>query len=316
MSTAEEAVVTRGFFGDVTVRAIDKESRTATFAAATENGVETYGGREYLRMTGADLTRYRKNPVILDAHSYFETGAVIGRAKVSIKNRELVAEVTFASTTRAEEAWQLVSEDFVRSLSVGFIPLDVKRLEDGESDGNGQNRIEGPARIVRKWELYEISVVPVPADQDALRRAQFGAAHEELLNEVRGLKRALTDSQNKEKKTMEDETKVEQSTEPATEQRQPAEAPKAEARVAPEPEFATRAAEIRAIAPRGMEAIADQCVLEGLSIPDARKRMLEESAKRQTPAGTPEPLPPTTDKANKETIKDVSDDVLIRSLCG
>jgi len=316
---------TRGLFDSVEVRAGDKDSRTATFVAATENGVETWAGREYLRISGGDLGRYRSNPVVLDTHNRYEAGAVIGRATISTKARELIAEVTFAETDRAEEVWQLVRTGFVKALSIGFLAHDVQRVEEGESAGSGKSRIEGPARIVKKWELYEISVVPVPADAETLRRSFLHGGSVELISEVRSLRQALNDVLAKEA----DMPKNEDDKAPATEgTKSEAEMPKEDkigSRTAQVPEFTVPeiiARQIRAIAPEPLKDFAEQCILEGLSLEDARKRMLEEYAKHQESAGTQSTDVFDTGKKEERAedkaaqVDKIDDDTFVRALCG
>lgn len=154
-------------------RTIDEEARTATFVAATERPVEIWGGVEVLRMAGARLDRFVKNPVVLDGHFH---GDVVGRAVASIDGRQLRSVVTFARTERAEELWGLVRDGFLRAVSVGYRVLGTREIESGEFDGEGEARVEGPAVIVDQWELCEISLVPLPADEDALLvRSFYGA---------------------------------------------------------------------------------------------------------------------------------------------
>lgn len=312
MSTAAaSAVCERGLVEDVTVRSIDEETRTATFVAATENGVDTWTGREVLRMSGANLTRYRKNPVVLDAHNRYAAGDIVGKGRIKREERELVVDITFAETDRAERAWQLVRTDFLRAVSVGFIPRKVRDIVEDETDGEGEYEITGPARIVTEWELIEISVVPVPADADAVRRSFF--------SEERRMEKATT----KEEAAAVD-------TPPATEEQRQPEEPKAPG-TAPAPQERAaepptepvpeeiRARSIRALAPNGMGVLAEQCILEGLSIEDARKRLLEEHTKHMTPVGTPEPTEPEkrAPEGDGETkLDDLDDDMLTRSLTG
>lgn len=154
-------------------RSIDEEARTATFVAATERPVEMWGGVEVLRMAGARLDRFVKNPVVLDCHFH---GDVVGRAVASVEGRRLLAVVTFARTERAEELWGLVRDGFLRSVSVGYRVLGTREIKAGAFNGEGEARVEGPAVIVDQWELCEISLVPLPADEDALLvRSFYGA---------------------------------------------------------------------------------------------------------------------------------------------
>lgn len=178
MTRAEDpAGLTRRDLADVQVRSVDEKKRSVQFVAATEKGVRTYSGLEYLRMAGARLQRYRANPVVIDGHDRSRVGAIVGRADVKVEGRELLATVTFAETARAEEAWQLAKGGFLRALSVGFIPNRERTVElrDGETDGAGETQIKGPAKVVKEWELFEISVVPVPADAGALARGLYQA---------------------------------------------------------------------------------------------------------------------------------------------
>ena len=51
------------------------------FVAATEGGVRTFFGPEHLDMDGGNFERYRSNPIVLDSHDRFSSGAVIGRRR-------------------------------------------------------------------------------------------------------------------------------------------------------------------------------------------------------------------------------------------
>jgi len=314
----------RALLDEVEVREIDEDARKATFVAATENGVDTALGREYLRMPGIKLQRYRKNPVVLDAHNRWTAGAVIGKAAVKVKGRELMAEITFATTRRADEVWQLVVGGFLKALSVGFIPDRSKVLDlgEGETDGEGATLIQGPARVVKSWVLFELSVVPVPADADALRRSFLHGDDAGLLSAMHSLVNGLQRLEAGVKR--EKETDMAEQNEQGKEEARAAEAPAKttpQAPVGTQEEETTRAIEatarqIRAIAPRGMETFADGLVTEGVDVPTARARIREELAKRSQPAGTQEPEQPTKDDKPKLQVKDVSDSAFARALCG
>lgn len=162
--------------GYLSKRAIDEKARTVTYVAATEGGVDTWSGKEYLRMAGCKLDRYAKNPVFLDSHRY-DTASVIGRSVMTLEPRQLLAEVTYAKTQRAEDVWTLVRDGFLSAVSVGFNPITYRELRDGEVDGEGQDMVTGPGIVIPEWELYELSQVPVPADEDALIRRSFMEDH-------------------------------------------------------------------------------------------------------------------------------------------
>ena len=86
---------------------------------------------------------------------------------------------------------------------------------------------------------------------------------------------------------------------------------------------------IRSICPKGLEAEAEQAILEDLNIEDARKRFLELRADKQKPVGHQEPAQPegsgradrAEDNAAQERAvegdakkKEIDEDVLLRSL--
>jgi len=316
MERAQEEKRVYGYINDVTVRSVDEKTRTIEYVFATEGGVQTWRGIEYLRISGADLKRYKKNPVVLDSHNRYEVGAIVGRADVRKENRALVGSITYASgTVRAEDAWQLAKTDFLRTVSVSFIPVqaEIVELADGQTDGRDENTIVGPARVIKKWELCEISVVPVPADADAVRRS----GSDDFLNFMTYLvKRAMEKEEGVmvEKKKDGDEQNVVPDPEVTlTEDEKRGMTPPVE-EIAAE----SRTREIRAIAPRGMEKLADQCVVEGLSVEDARKRMLEAHAKGMEPVGTPE-APKIETKAkegDEKVVEDMPDEEFARNITG
>jgi len=318
-----EKPVTRALLDSVTVRDIDEEQRRATFVAATENGVQTWQGPEHLRMGGADLTRYRKNPVVLDTHNRWEVGAVIGNATVKTAKRELIAEVTFAETERATEAWQLISGGFVSALSIGFIPLEVEIVSDGEVSGRGENRIEGPARIVRQWELFEISVVPVPADADALKRMFFAtdglAELRDLVCQIERHVQALTGATEQRHSQMEVsamDTNDKPTAAPATEEGATTETATERVLLEPETEEETLRRRLMAVTPKALHEFAESVLLKGGTFEEMRAVVQAEHAQRAEAVGTPAPTQGKRQDAGRDEPKmaDVSSDQLARAL--
>lgn len=120
---------------------------------ASTNAVDRQG--DVVDQNGWELDNFLKNPVILWAHRYDELP--VGKA-VSIGKGVggLELEFEFASAEgnpKAQQVKTLFEEGFLNAVSVGFIPK--------ERNGN----------IITRSELLEVSVVPVPANQEALRLA-------------------------------------------------------------------------------------------------------------------------------------------------
>jgi HK97 family phage prohead protease len=112
---------------------------------------------------GWDLTDFRKNPVVLFAHD--SSSPPIGRAtRVWNDGTRLLGDVEFADKETyafADTIFRLVKGGFLKSGSVGFLPVDYKV----------SNRPTGGIDYQRQ-KLLEFSIVPVPANANALTQAQ------------------------------------------------------------------------------------------------------------------------------------------------
>lgn len=122
--------------------------------------------------SGLKLQEYRKNPVVLLNH---DNGTLpIGKAlTVQRDSNSVVAKVQFAERpdTLPESAeWvpdtilSLFKQKVLRAFSVGFMPLDMRDATDKDRKKYGDE----VRRVITDWNLLEFSVVPVPANQDAL----------------------------------------------------------------------------------------------------------------------------------------------------
>lgn len=134
-------------------------SKTHTFKVHDES-VNTYGFR--MLTSGADLTEYEKNPVVLYNHNDWE--APIGRAeRVYAKDDAIYADILFdTADPRAAEIAGKVERGFLRAASVGAWPPE-ETTEDEFSKLPGQT---GPT--VTRWTLREVSICPIGANHNAL----------------------------------------------------------------------------------------------------------------------------------------------------
>jgi HK97 family phage prohead protease len=122
---------------------------------ASSDGVDRDG--DIIKQDGWDLRNYKKNPVLMLMHNYQEFP--IGKATdLKVEDGKLFFKAIFSnSTQKAKEAYALVKEGILNCFSVGFIPR--------EHDENHSN-------IITKAELLEISLVPVPANPEAVVMAK------------------------------------------------------------------------------------------------------------------------------------------------
>jgi uncharacterized protein len=111
--------------------------------------------------SGWKLDAYRRNPVVLWAHNYQQPP--IGKAtKVWVAGNALKAQAEFATAEVypfADTIFQLLKGGFLRAVSVGFEP--VKHAYNAQRGGVDYT----------EQALLEFSIVPVPANAEALMRA-------------------------------------------------------------------------------------------------------------------------------------------------
>lgn len=127
-------------------------------------------GGDVLLGGGAVLENYFKNPIVLFGHNYWNVEAVVGRALEvePVPGSGVRARWQFppiGDNPKADIVHRLWAGEFLNATSVGFKPIEWSRRQDE----NGEDLARG--WYFTSWELLEYSIVPVPANQDALRLA-------------------------------------------------------------------------------------------------------------------------------------------------
>jgi HK97 family phage prohead protease len=118
--------------------------------------------------TGVMLKNFVRNPIVLADHDRTKP---IGTAAPEVKNGRLEALITFAplgASSKADEYCALAKAGVLNSVSVGFMPIEVKPNKAGGVD-------------INEWELLELSLVAVPANPDALVIARSASGETENL---------------------------------------------------------------------------------------------------------------------------------------
>lgn len=132
---------------------------TMTFILHDES-VNTYGYR--MLTAGANLTEFRKNPVMFLNHADFELP--IGRwENIRIEGSRILADAVFDDNDeRACEVRDKVANDFIRAASIGAWPPE-ELSDDEKLKLPGQT---GPT--ITKWTIREASIVTIGANHNAL----------------------------------------------------------------------------------------------------------------------------------------------------
>jgi hypothetical protein len=165
---------------DCAVKAFDEAGRWVDVVASTD----TLDGHGDIVEQSFDLKRYKKNPVVLFLHNSFgcfdgarpEDFLPIGRGdNVKVAAGQLEARIHFASekaSPLAERIFHQFKEGSLNAVSIGFKPGKVTRTENADT-GKVTYRLANN-------ELFEISVVPIPSNPDAVAKALHAAEREQL----------------------------------------------------------------------------------------------------------------------------------------
>lgn len=127
-----------------------------TFVVSDES-INSYG---YIVITeGIDTTAFERNPIMLYMH---ERKTVVGRwENIRKDGKKLLADAVFDESTELGRTVKTqVENGFLRSASIG---VDI--IETKEIDG---------VNVVTKSVLYEISIVDIPANKNALKLYKKG----------------------------------------------------------------------------------------------------------------------------------------------
>lgn len=138
---------------------ITKAADGSFIAVASTNSVDRHG--EIVDNNGWDLKSFKKNPVILWGHDHNEPAIGVSKKTwvegTGKKAKLMIQPMLHDVTEKAKAIKQLVEMGVIKTLSVGFKPL------------------ESPDGVTfTKNELLEVSMVNVPANADAMMMAYKG----------------------------------------------------------------------------------------------------------------------------------------------
>jgi phage head maturation protease len=159
-------------FADIAPTSYDKSSRSCECVISTGSGVQRFYGLEKLRIDdrSVKLDRVHSGGIpVLDSHSQASVLATLGRIDAAwIRSKTLLGRITFNATDEGKKAEGMVARGEIAGVSAGY------RVDDWEitdEDGNILNPDRDKIRYddnltftATKWELFECSLVAVPAD--------------------------------------------------------------------------------------------------------------------------------------------------------
>lgn len=146
----------------------DEATGSASFVMSAE--VEDRD-RDIVIQAGLDTENFAKNPIALFAH---DSKSVIGKwpeLSKTLSGRPKRTEgklVLSLGVKMADEVGALLKSDTLRACSIGFMPQEIERREVPD-DMKGDYYY--PGYVINRSELYECSIVSVPANPLALAKA-------------------------------------------------------------------------------------------------------------------------------------------------
>lgn len=169
---------------------INEEERTVEVVFSTGAPVtrsDWFTGKKWIEKLSLDpahirVGRLNNGAPLLDGHSGFSVRedqvGVVEPDSVRILKQEARATVRFSKRESVTDLFNDVRDRIVRNVSVGYV---VHRyVEEEQAD----NKI--PIRTAVDWEPYEISMVPMPADNAAKVRNQDTSVTHPCVIETRG----------------------------------------------------------------------------------------------------------------------------------
>jgi HK97 family phage prohead protease len=143
--------------------AVEGRERTKRFCFS-DGSVDRMG--DTIAPDGWMIDEFLSNPVALWAHD--SSAPPIGKASnLGVEFDRLMGDIEFATAEVypfADTIYRLLDGDFLRAVSVGFIPREYSFVENDPDRGWGID--------FKKQVLLEISVCPVPANPNALAEAR------------------------------------------------------------------------------------------------------------------------------------------------
>ena len=145
--------------------------------------------------TGAKIAQYMQNPVVQWGHNYRDPWATIGNTtSLTAEDNKWIAEFTLRPAANEADPMHIIrllwEGGWIKTASIGF---DVNDNGYTQNDDNGYDFTD--------WNLLEWSLVPVPANAEALRLAYKGLTADDgetlatLREEVVTLTAALSDAE-------------------------------------------------------------------------------------------------------------------------
>lgn len=160
-------------FAQASIRKVSDDVETTRYIefVASDNSRDSY--KTVLPVDKWDLDRFNKNGVIGYQHAlYYSTNPdmVIGTGKAFVEDDQLIIGVTFEPADLnpvAEKLFRKVLHGTIKAVSVGFDPIGEGAWGVGDEAAGKENQ----TFYFGGQELLEVSIVHIPSNKNAVKRA-------------------------------------------------------------------------------------------------------------------------------------------------
>lgn len=189
----QEGLIERREMVSVSIRAKEGEGNERKFilSFSSEEPYERWWGVEILDHSEGcvDLSRINEIGCVLFNH---KRDAVIGKVlKAWVENGRGMAEIEIDKDEESEKIYQKMKSGTLKGVSVGYVVSVWEDVAANKKSSDG--RFDGEVSIAKRWEVYEISIVSVPADPTV----GVGRGKESSGQTIRQFERQLSVNKNK-----------------------------------------------------------------------------------------------------------------------
>jgi phage major head subunit gpT-like protein len=114
----------------------------------------------------------REFTTLLNSHKRNSTDDIVGRAEnFRVSGGDLIATLRFDNDENSQRVFDKVRSGSLTDLSIGYAVLESRYLQEGETITIKGRSYSGPAKVATRYELQEVSTVPIGADSMATFRS-------------------------------------------------------------------------------------------------------------------------------------------------
>lgn len=176
---------------DMQVRAatINEADRSVEVVMATERATPVFDMQAFRVIDEVLLVRgveHAAQVVLLDTHFRFSVDDVLGSTReIRAEGEQVIGRAYFADDDDSVRTWNKVKAGHITDVSVGYRAKEFVDIPPGRSQvvaGKRYTAGERTLRITTRWEIRELSVVPIGADQAAKFRSDDPPHLESVMN--------------------------------------------------------------------------------------------------------------------------------------